>query len=42
VRSKTQKVLGVRIAYVNMDTREVHIVPAIRGENLDVLERKKT
>jgi len=42
VRSKTQKVLGVRIAYVNMDTRGVHIVPAIRGENLNVLERKKT
>ena len=42
VRSKTQKVLGVRIAYVNMDTRGVHIVPAIRGEDLNVPKRKKT
>jgi len=42
VRSKEQKVFGVRIAYVNMDTRGVHIVPAIEGEGLNVPKRKKT
>jgi len=42
VRSKEQKVFGVHIAYVNMDTRGVHIVPAIEGEGLNVPKRKKT
>jgi len=42
VRSEEQKVLGVRIAYVNIDTHEVHIVPTIEGEGLNVPKRKKT
>ena len=29
VLSPTQKLLGVRTAYVNIDTRDVHFVPAI-------------
>jgi hypothetical protein len=42
VLSEEQKILGVRMAYVNMDTHEVHIVPAIRNEGLNVPKRKKT
>ena len=30
-RTPIQKKLGVRMAYVNIDTREVHIVPPLEG-----------
>ena len=33
--SKEQKILGVQIAYINMDTREVHIKPPIAKEDME-------
>ena len=30
-RSRLQKLLGVHLAYVNFDTREVHFTPKIEG-----------
>ena len=35
VLTKEQKLLGVRIAYVNMDTHKVYIVPPIKKEDLE-------
>ena len=35
VLSEEQKLLGVRMAYVNMDTRNVHIIPPIDNEDIE-------
>tara|TARA_R110000765_G_scaffold313176_1_gene406206 strand:- start:813 stop:1190 length:378 start_codon:yes stop_codon:yes gene_type:complete len=37
VLSKEQKLLDVRIAYVNMDTREVDINPPIAKEDIEII-----
>jgi hypothetical protein len=34
VLTEEQKLFGVRIAYVNMDTHKVHVVPRINKEDL--------
>ena len=35
VLSEEQKLLGVRMAYVDMDTRNVHIIPPIDNEDIE-------
>jgi hypothetical protein len=37
VLSEEQKLLGVRIAYVNMDTREVTVIPSIAKEDIEII-----